>query len=183
MVVGGIVHHALGLEVRVLRGGVAWRLRVVDAHQSAAESVQRTARFGTRERMSGLHRGRLAAVALAWAATVGCRCDTLPVQLDPATVDFGDVRAGERVERSVSLKNNGGGPLTLVALSLDHTFGRPELYEVITTTPLSVAVGHYCCANQGNGCCRQGGCGSDCCKCPRNGLNFCVNPAFGCGGC
>ena len=31
--------------------------------------------------------------------------------------------------------------------------------------------------------CRQGGCGSDCCKCPRNGLNFCVNPAFGCGGC
>ncbi len=43
--------------------------------------------------------------------------------------------------------------------------------------------GYYCCENAGDGCCRQGGCGSDCCKCPRNGLNFCVNPSFGCGGC
>jgi hypothetical protein len=43
---------------------------------------------------------------------------------------------------------------------------------------------HYCCQNQGNGCCSQGGCiGGECCKCPRNGLNACVNPAFGCGGC
>ncbi|MBX7115516.1 MAG: hypothetical protein K1X64_14395 [Myxococcaceae bacterium] len=46
-----------------------------------------------------------------------------------------------------------------------------------------VGTGYYCCENAGDGCCRQGGCGSDCCKCPRNGLNFCVNPSFGCGGC
>jgi hypothetical protein len=43
---------------------------------------------------------------------------------------------------------------------------------------------YYCCKNQGNGCCSQGGCsGGTCCKCPRNGLNFCVQPSFGCGGC
>jgi hypothetical protein len=43
---------------------------------------------------------------------------------------------------------------------------------------------YECCNNQGDGCCQQGGCGgSTCCKCPRNGLNFCVDPAFGCGGC
>jgi hypothetical protein len=45
-------------------------------------------------------------------------------------------------------------------------------------------VGYFCCANQGDGCCQQGGCsGSTCCKCPRNGLNFCVQSSFGCGGC
>ncbi len=44
---------------------------------------------------------------------------------------------------------------------------------------------YYCCANQGDGCCVPGGCGSigNCCLCPQNGLNFCVDPAFGCGGC
>jgi hypothetical protein len=44
---------------------------------------------------------------------------------------------------------------------------------------------YYCCANQGDGCCQQGGCGviGNCCSCPQNGLNFCVDPAFGCGGC
>ncbi|MEW5739788.1 MAG: hypothetical protein AB1938_12730, partial [Myxococcota bacterium] len=44
---------------------------------------------------------------------------------------------------------------------------------------------YYCCANQGDGCCQQGGCASagTCCKCPRNGLDFCVQPSFGCGGC
>jgi len=43
---------------------------------------------------------------------------------------------------------------------------------------------HLCCTNQGNGCCSQGGCiGGTCCKCPRNGLNACVQPSFGCGGC
>ena len=42
-----------------------------------------------------------------------------------------------------------------------------------------------CCQNRGDGCCQQGGCSSTgtCCKCPRNGLNACVQPSFGCGGC
>lgn len=46
-------------------------------------------------------------------------------------------------------------------------------------------VGYYCCPNAGDGCCQQGGCKSNgtCCKCPQNGLNFCVQPSFGCGGC
>lgn len=44
--------------------------------------------------------------------------------------------------------------------------------------------GYYCCHNAGDGCCEQGGCNAGtCCKCPPNGLNFCVDPAFGCGGC
>lgn len=45
--------------------------------------------------------------------------------------------------------------------------------------------GYYCCQNQGDGCCQQGRCTSTgtCCKCPANGLNFCVQPSFGCGGC
>ena len=43
---------------------------------------------------------------------------------------------------------------------------------------------YYCCKNAGDGCCSQGGCGGGtCCKCPRNGLNACVQPSFGCGGC
>jgi hypothetical protein len=43
---------------------------------------------------------------------------------------------------------------------------------------------YYCCHNAGDGCCEQGGCvGGTCCKCPPNGPNFCVDPAFGCGGC
>lgn len=44
---------------------------------------------------------------------------------------------------------------------------------------------HLCCQNRGDGCCQQGGCSSTgtCCKCPRNGLNACVQPSFGCGGC
>jgi hypothetical protein len=46
------------------------------------------------------------------------------------------------------------------------------------------SVGYYCCTNAGDGCCQQGTCsGGTCCKCPRNGLNFCVQPSFGCGGC
>jgi hypothetical protein len=44
---------------------------------------------------------------------------------------------------------------------------------------------YYCCANAGDGCCQPGECGTigDCCNCPQNGLNFCVDPSFGCSGC
>jgi hypothetical protein len=43
---------------------------------------------------------------------------------------------------------------------------------------------YYCCVDQGNGCCEQGGCnGGTVCSCPPNGLNACVDPAFAMGGC
>jgi hypothetical protein len=43
---------------------------------------------------------------------------------------------------------------------------------------------YYCCPNAGDGCCEQGGCfGGTVCSCPRNGLNFCVQPEYAMGGC